>query len=136
MNDMTSASSFPPSEWRWFGNAGHFICSRWCRFHLTTQVGKYLVSTVGEYVHPRHGGGSERGESEWLEKNWPGEEIGLGRKYETMVFRAGKPCARPGCGCGLPEIDGKEVDFDGYNNAKDATDGHMALCVKWSKEEP
>jgi hypothetical protein len=35
---------------RWFGHAGHFICAEWCRFHLCTQVGPYLISTVGEYV--------------------------------------------------------------------------------------
>jgi hypothetical protein len=76
--------------------------------------------------------GSEQGEAAWLKKNWPGEEIGVGRKYETMVFRAGKPCDAVGCGCGLPQIDGTELDFSGYTNAKDATEGHMALCAKWA----
>ena len=33
---------------KWFGSPGHFICSFDCRFHLCTQVGDYLVSTVGE----------------------------------------------------------------------------------------
>lgn len=123
-------------DWKWFGNAGHFICGQWCRFHLTTQVGTYLVSTVGEYVHPHHGAGSEQGEAEWLKKNWPGEDIGYGRKYETMVFRAGNPCDSPRCGgCGLPQIDGAELDCNGYNNAGDATRGHMALCEKWAKEQ-
>jgi hypothetical protein len=128
----TCAADGSPLDWKWFGNAGHFICGQWCRFHLTTQVGPYLISTVGEYVHPRHSQGSERTEAEWLKKNWPGEEIGFGRKYETMVFRAGKPCDSPKCGCGLPEIDGSELDGNGYNNAKDATEGHMALCRKWA----
>lgn len=44
------------NEWEWFGNAAHFICGRWCRFHLATKVGKYLISTVGEYVSPRNSG--------------------------------------------------------------------------------
>lgn len=26
------------------------------------------------------------------------------------------------------------LDFNGYNDAKDAYDGHMKLCKKWSKE--
>ena len=36
------------SKWKWFGHAGHFICGTHCRFHPPTQVGKYLISTVGE----------------------------------------------------------------------------------------
>jgi hypothetical protein len=123
-----------PRKWKWFGNHGHFICGRWCRFHLATQVGKYLVSTVGEYVHPRHSGGSEVAESKWLSENWPGEDIGCNRKYETMVFYAGEPCKMKGCGCGLPQIQGLELDCKGYNNAGDAAAGHLALCRKWSRK--
>jgi hypothetical protein len=139
------------NNWKWFGVAGHFICGRWCQFHLCTQVGEYLVSTVGEYW-------PERGSREihakvcdpkWLMKNWQlkGDEfdaaymkrfgfqdIGCDRKYETMVFRAGKPCDREGCKCGLPSIDPSNLDFLGYNNAKDATAGHMKLCKKWAKK--
>ena len=129
---MTMA--IPQEQWKWFGEAAHFICGRWCRFHLATKVGKYLVSTVGEYVHPRHGTGSEQGESDWLKKNWPGEDIGHERKYETMVFLAGKPCDSPLCGCGLPKIDGNELAMAGYNRADDATRGHAKMCVKWAKK--
>lgn len=126
------ARKYPESTWQWFGHAGHFICGQWCRFHLTTKVGPWLVSTVGEYVHPRHCNGNERAEAEWLIKNPQGEEIGCGRFYETMVFRAGKPCEEPDCSCGLPSIDGSEVDFSGYKNAGDATRGHAALCLKYA----
>ena len=38
------------AHWKWFGHAGHLCVGRWCQFHLCTSVGKYLVSTVGEYV--------------------------------------------------------------------------------------
>jgi len=119
-------------EIKWFGNAGHFCCAAWCRFHLTTLVNGFLISSVGEYVHPRHGQGSERKEAEWLKDNWPGEEIGCGRKYETMVFKAGEPCS---CGCGLPKIDGSEIDAQGYNTAKEATEGHMFLVEKYKTED-
>ena len=122
------------SEWKWFGNAGHFICASWCRFHLCTQVGKYLISTVGEYVHPRHGAGSEQVEVQWLKKNWPGEDIGAGRKYETMVFLAGEPCRSIECGCGMPSIDGHDMDSLGYNTASEATQGHIKLCLKYAKD--
>ena len=119
----------------WFGTPGHFICGRWCRFHLCTVIGgKFLVSTVGEYVHPRHSGGGEGAEAEWLKKNWPGEDIGCGRKYETMVFKAGKPCAVKSCGCGLPEIDGSELDFAGYNERAAAAKGHHKLVQKYIRK--
>ena len=121
----------PKSDWEWFGIAGHFICGRWCRFHLTTVVGEYLVSTVGEYVHPRHSL-SEQKDAEWLEVNWPGEDIGLNRKYETMVFKAGKRCTSPNCGCGLPEIDGSELAMEGYNRPDKAAEGHLRLCEEFS----
>ncbi len=85
-------------DWEWFGNAGHFMCARWCRFHLCTKVGNYLISTVGEYVHPCHGMGNDAKEAKWLEENYPGEDIGANRKYETMVFLAGERCVSVGCG--------------------------------------
>src|SRR5262245_20633370 len=101
------------SDWEWFGCAGHFICGQWCRFHLCTLVGEFLVSTVGEYVHPKHSNGSEADESRWLKANWPGEDIGYKRKYETMVFRAGERCKAKDCNCGLPSTEGSELDFRG-----------------------
>ena len=125
--------TIPPDQWEWFGNVAHLCVGQWCRFHMATKVGKYLVSTVGEYVHPRHSGSSEKTEAEWLKKNWPGEDVGYGRKYETMVFEAGAPCADAKCGCGLPSIGGSELDARGYNSAKDAREGHMKLCRKWAK---
>lgn len=121
----------PQDKWKWYGTVGHFICGQWCRFHLTTKVGPWLISTLGEYVHPRHGMGSELKEAEWLSANFPGENIGCDRKYETMVFVAGKPC---GCGCGLPTTDGNEKHFKGYNDAKSAREGHMKLCRKFAKK--
>jgi len=125
-----------PNDWKWFGVAAHFVCGRWCRFHLCTQVGKYLVSTVGEYVHPRHSRGNERDEDKWIEENWPGEDIGADRKYETMVFVAGRPCGSGKCMCGLPvPEDWHELDMAGYNLAGDATAGHMAMCLKWASAE-
>jgi hypothetical protein len=132
--DAVAAPKQPHSvgDWKWFGSAGHFICGQWCRFHLCTQVGPFLVSTVGQYVHPRHGGGSELGERQFLEKHPNGEEIGAGRTYETMVFVAGTPCAWHDCDCGLPAPTGNELDFRGYTNARDATRGHHEICKKWS----
>jgi hypothetical protein len=127
--------AIPPSQWEWFGNAGHFICGRWCRFHLCTLVGEYLVSTVGEYVHPSHSNGSEAEEERWLIKNYPSADIGFGRKYETMVFTAGERCLSSECNCGLPTISGGALDFLGYNTAGDATKGHLMFCQTWARKQ-
>lgn len=121
-------------KWEWFGNPGHFICARWCRFHLCTVVGKYLISTVGEYVPPHASGGSEMAENVWLSENWPGMDVGHDRKFETMVFIAGKRCK-----CGLPEIKrpANELDFSGYKTRGDAARGHEAMCLKYAEmQEP
>lgn len=122
--------SIPESKWEWYGNAGHFVCGRWCRFHLTTKVGNYVVSTVGEYIHPRHSGGSEQIENEWISKNWPGEDIGYDRKFETMVFTAVGQCK---CGCGMPKHDGSELACRGYNDHESARKGHMELCHEFAR---
>lgn len=125
----------PHKDWRWFGFSGHLIVGRWCRFHLATQVGQYLVSTVGQYVHPRHGGDSEQGDAAWLKDNPNGEEIGYDRTYETMVFHTGEPCKTDGCGCGMPVPDDwGELDSQGYNNPGDATRGHLVMCETWAKK--
>ena len=118
-------SPIPLHEWKWFGSAGHLIISDRCRFHLCTQVGKFLVSTVGEYV-PRDAAPDDI---------WPGKDIGLNRKYETMVFAAKGPCMRPDCRCGLPGLRRSELDFEGYNIRGDAAQGHLAMCMKWAAKE-
>lgn len=139
-----SGRTIPSAEWKWFGDAGHLIVGHDCRFHLCTLIGDYLVSTVGKYLPDE---GVREMEAEWKGVRLEGKgdarraqymreigysEIGASRTYETMVFRAGKPCDAPECGCGLPAIDGQELDFDGYNDAGSATRGHMAMCQKWA----
>lgn len=133
------------SQWEWFGNAGHFIFGHKCRFHLCTKVGDYLVSTVGEYL-PDSGvreilaksrGVTLTGQGDERERSWMKqcgfEEIGCDRKYETMVFRAGRRCNEPTCDCRMPGLDDPtELDFQGYNRAGDATRGHLAMCEKWA----
>jgi len=103
-------------EWVWQGVPGHFICAFECRFRLSTQVGKYLVSTVGELVR--------EGQNEF-------QEIGLNRKYETMVFGDLVKCE---CGCEY-YIPGNfsEIDFAPYNTSVDAQKGHMKMCKKYER---
>ena len=141
------------NNWKWFGHVAHFICGDKCRFHMATQVGKHLVSTVGEYWPERSSREihAKISDPKWLAENitlkgdyfdhaymkkFGFEEIGCDRKYETMVFKAGKPCTSKTCGCGLPTIVGSELDFLGYNNAGDAAKGHLKLCRKWANKKP
>ena len=130
------------AEWQWFGEAGHFICGRDCRFHLCTLVGDILVSTVGKYLPDsqvrevlaksrgiRLEGEGDHREDDFLRKQGY-EEIGHNRKFETMAFKAGDRCDVKGCNCGLPQIDGSELDADCYNDSGAATRGHYKMCLK------
>ena len=142
------------NNWKWFGHAGHLIVGSHCRFHLCTQIGDYLISTVGEYwperaVREIH---ASIHDPAWLVENgklrgdtfdaaymnrFGYEEIGYQRKYETMVFKvSGKICVIKDCNCGLPTIVPTELGFAGYNMAGDAANGHMAICEKWKNSEP
>ena len=136
-------------KWVWMPHAGHFILGHRCRFKLSTYVGKYIVSTVGELWN-------ERGSREihanvhdamWLVKNkhllgdefdaayfkrFGYEEIGCDRTYETMVFKARK--SKHKC-CPYEIIVSKEVDFAGYNKGDKAYQGHLKLCKKWSNKK-
>lgn len=141
----------PESNWEWYGEAGHFICGRDCRFHLCTKIGNYVISTVGKYWPSRSSREIHASvhDPKWLAENksllgayfdaaymkrFGFEQIGFDRTYETMVFRASGKCEAKECNCGLPTIDPTELDFLGYNDAKSAREGHMKLCRKWSRE--
>jgi hypothetical protein len=101
-----------------YGYAGHFICSDSCRFHLTTSVGKYLVSTVGALFYP---------------KDSKMQEVGCGRKFETFVFETNGICNVADCGCGLPNIIPREIDGIGCNTAGEAQKNHEKMITKYSK---
>lgn len=62
----------------WFGQAGHFVDAKACRFHLHTHVNGVCVSTVGEY-YPT--GSTKRGGKPWPLTTNPDA------LYETMAFK-------------------------------------------------
>lgn len=131
-------------RWVWMPHPAHLIVAHNCRFHLATYVGKYIVSTVGEYwpdlvvrkIHAETRGfvstliGDEY-DREYMKK-FGYEEIGHDRKYETMVFKSRH--ARKLC-CPWRIASGENVDFVGYNDDRAAFDGHMRLCKKWSTKK-
>lgn len=132
------------SKWKWFGSPGHLIVARDCRFHLCTQVGPHLISTVGEYfpdapareiLAELHGvrlkGQGDARRHDYLSKIGF-EEIGANRKYETMVFRVNRTVCK--CGCGAPRVsDWANLDDAGYNDRGSANRGHIKLCMKYAK---
>lgn len=137
-------------DWTWMPHNGHLIVGHQCRFVLNTHVGGYIVSTVGEWwadkeIRMIH---ASVYDSKWHEENkhlkgdsfdraymkrFGYEEIGSGRLYETMVFKAvesGDKC----CPFTALFMEG-EVDFNGYNDPGEAFEGHIKLCNKWSKKK-
>lgn len=105
----------PPDEWVWCGLPGHFIGAHSCEFHLHTRVGDYRVSTVGDY----------RPSGPYTEP----VKVGLGRLYETFVFRAE---AHGEHGEGEVADWGEIVDALGANDATEADRNHMAMCKKYA----
>ena len=126
--------------WVWMPHPGHLCVSDECKFHLNTYVGKYIVSTVGEYLPDSEvreilarakkiklkGKGDDR-LANYMEKIGY-ENIGYKRKYETMVFKAKK--SKYKC-CPYVAANWEELDFEGYNSAEDAFKGHYRMCQKW-----
>ncbi len=109
--------------WIWYGHKMHYICSDRCRWNMATELPNgYLVSSVGD-MRPHD---LEIGET-WAEED--AEEIGMCRKYETMVFRI---VGREECGCPVNEY--TELDVDGYNTHIEASDGHMRMCIEWAEK--
>lgn len=132
------------SDWVWMPHPAHFICARDCRFVLATYVGGYIVSTVGEYWPDRDtrrvmadslgvkikGRGDEYDAAYF--KKFGYEQIGLDRKYETMVFKAA-PSDPDSC-CPYRIDSGQEQELKGYNDPEEAYKGHLELCRKWGEK--
>lgn len=130
-------------KWIWMPHPGHLIVSRNCQFHLNTWVGNYIVSTVGEYLPDEPvreifakirkitltGRGDDR-LADYMEKIGY-EELGLGRKYETMVFLAK---AVPEECCPYRAAAWSELEANGYNDPGKAAEGHLKMCEKWAKK--
>lgn len=110
--DLAALRSGP--TWKWYGYAGHFIGGPSCTYHLSTRVGGYLISTVGDY-RP-YGNNHER------------QTIGAGADsfYETYVFRVtGEDDGNPTL------VDWSEIDGERYAESLAAEAGHYRYCWKY-----
>lgn len=134
-------------KWEWMPHAGHLIVGDLCQFHLTTRIGKYLVSTVGEYL-PEYQVREIFAESRGVDLQGKGdarkadymqkigfEEIGYDRKYETMVFKAVKCKPNECLACKWRQASGSDVDMVGYQTPSEASAGHLRMCQKWAKKQ-
>lgn len=136
-------------KWIWMPHPAHFICASDCKFFLSTKVGNYIISTVGELWQDRqvreiH---AQVHNPEWLKENrhlkgdnfdnaymekFGFAEIGLDRKYETMVFKAKKSNIK--C-CPFVIVSSQDLDMDSYNKPEEAYRGHYKLCNKWANKK-
>lgn len=107
------------SQWVWYGHAGHLCVANSCRFHLCTKVGRYLVSTVGDYFmdNKRETLGAEADSF-----------------FETYVFNAypGTQCLDTNCLCGMPKVDFNQIEGVRCATAGDAARTHMKMCKKYA----
>lgn len=112
-------AAVPPEDWKWYGQPGHYILADDCIFHLNTQVGKWLVSTVGD-LHRRNG-------PPVRETKGPRhcEEVAMGRFYETMIF----------LGEDGQQVGTQEGDAIGYDTSPEATAGHYKACQDWAAKQ-
>jgi hypothetical protein len=62
------------------------------------------------------------------------QEVGLGRFFETMVFKTSDQPAESSEGCGCREVvSWAEIDFASYQTAGEAQAGHEAMVEKYMK---
>lgn len=126
------------ADWIWMAHPAHYICSFDCRFHLATKVGGVIVSTVGEYFPDApireimaksrgiklRGIGDER-KHDYLERIGF-DEVGIGRLYETMVFKAIRNAV--GCCPWVADTAAGALETAGYADADSAYHGHLNIC--------
>lgn len=109
----------PHSLWEWYGLPSHLVVGARCRFHMTTIIGGYFVSTVGFY----------------FQNDFDDEptEIGSGRLFETYLFKNGPLCE---CGCGNPAPKNhEEIASYGGNSPQEAREYHMQMCNRVASGE-
>lgn len=110
------------------GCAGHLIVAKWCRWKRHTQVGKYRVSSIGDYYGP---------DIDRIDRDRNAvkrQTIGGGDDsyFETMVFETidEQDTGNDGCGCRAVK-DWSEIDGERYATAGEAQAGHERYVAKY-----
>lgn len=105
------------------GCPGHFIGVSSCRYRRHTQVGKFRVSTVGDYFPESLGIRTTLG---FGQKDW----------FETMVFetRAMPDGNNDGCGCRAVKSM-NSVEMKRYATAGAAQEGHERMVAKYARKK-
>ncbi len=135
-------------KWIFMPHPAHFILARDCKFFLATKIGKYIVSTVGEYwpdyrvrkIYEQTRGIKVEGMGDEYDRNYRKtygyEDLSIGGyKYETMVFLAKKTQGKNKCeACPYVIDSGHNLDMDRYKTPKEAFKGHYKMCNKYAKK--
>lgn len=145
-----STEKIKREDWIFMPHPAHFICARDCKFFLATKIGKYIVSTVGEYLpdsRVRQITADVRGiKIEGMGDYWDADymkKIGFeelhpdGILYETMVFNAVKNTERGerACkSCPFQIESGNDIDTEYYKTGEEAYEGHYKMCDKYSNQ--
>ena len=109
------------------GCAGHLIVLESCRWKRHTQVGRYRISTVGDYYYQEKRTTLGAGEDSF---------------FETMVFKTTDKQEKNNDGCGCKEVsDWSELECIRYSTAGKAQAGHEKMIKKYlniknKKEKP
>lgn len=140
----------PKDKWIWMPHPAHFICAQDCKFFMATKIGKYIVSTVGEYfpdyrirkIFAESRGKVIEGKGDEYDRNYM-REIGFeelhfgGWFYETMVFKAIKSSRKGNQACKACPFQiesGQNIDEKWYKTPEEAYKGHYKLCNKWANK--
>ena len=114
----------PESGWEWFGYPGHLCVASRCQFRMLTRVGKYVISSVGDYFPDFNRVPGEFGERETIGGSGPDQF------FETYVFRSDGTMEE--CGC-CPQRDYSEIDSKRTSTATEARDCHKRMCNKYAE---
>lgn len=116
------------SEWEWCGYKKHFIGGSSCEFGMSTRIGNWVVSTVGGYQPYKHMNQDMLKKLD-IKNPYEYEDIGHGRKFETMVFGFKKPDCE--CCTFAADVSKEHGEYFGsYNDPHEARKGHLEICNK------
>lgn len=134
-------------KWTWMGHPAHFICANDCKFFMATKVGKYIISTVGEYfpdfrvreIFAKSRNITIEGIGDAYDRDYLNkigfEDLSLGGwKYETMVFESKRNKESDAC-CPYIIKHGSNIEQNRYKTANEALKGHYKLCLEFAKKQ-